>query len=230
METSGRTGSVAIARDGKVLAETEFPHGLQHAAGIVSIIDRMLREANWRPADIRHVYVSAGPGSFTGLRIGITLAKTMAFALGARIVAVPTARVLAENAPADARHAVIVLDAKRDQVYAARYERTADGWMEREPAHVAALRDVLARAPRPVYLIGEGMPYHRRFVPADDPGVVVTEPSAWRARATAVAEIGRCMALAGDFADPWKLTPVYIRPPEAEEKRLRQCGGRPADR
>src|SRR5271170_4139716 len=100
IETSGNVGSVAVVNGGHVAAVERFPHGLRHAAEIVPIMDRLIRKGGWGPKDIEQIYVSAGPGSFTGLRIGITVAKTVALAGGAKIVAVPTVRVLAENAPA----------------------------------------------------------------------------------------------------------------------------------
>src|SRR5688500_10816661 len=187
VETSGRIGSVALADDDRVLTESEFPHGLKHAAEIIPIIDRLCRERGWAPRDIEHVYVSAGPGSFTGLRIGITLAKTLAFARGIKIVAVPSVRVLVENAPHEARHAIIVLDAKRDQIFTARFERGDDGWAGRESAHLDSLAGMLSRAPRPVHLLGEGIPYHEKFVPKDDSSIVITEETLWRARASVVA-------------------------------------------
>lgn len=217
VETSGRVGSVAIVEDGVVLREAEFPHGLQHAAGIVLMADELCRAQGWSPRELAELYVSAGPGSFTGLRIGITVAKTIGFATGCKLVAVPTVRVLAENAPAEAQHVIIVLDAKRDQVFTARFERQGGNWLEREPAHLGALTDMLARAPRPVHLLGEGIPYHARFVPAE-PGIIVTDDTRWRARASAVATIGAEMARRGQFADAYRLAPIYIRPPEAEEK------------
>ena len=75
IETSGRIGSVALAEDGNTLAEDTFPHGLQHAARIIPAIDALCKQLHWPAADLKEIYVSAGPGSFTGLRIGITLAK-----------------------------------------------------------------------------------------------------------------------------------------------------------
>jgi tRNA threonylcarbamoyladenosine biosynthesis protein TsaB len=220
IETSGRIGSVAIVRDGAILAEDQFPHGLQHAAQIVPILDRLTRAHGWRPREVEELYVSAGPGSFTGLRIGVTLAKTMALATGVRLVAVPSVRVLVENAPPEARHVVIVLDAKRDQIFTARFERDtlSAAWIEREPAHLDSLVTMLERAPRPVHLIGEGIPYHEKFLTTNDPTVIATRADAWRARAAAVAKIGMEMAARGEFADPFTLTPFYIRRPEAEEK------------
>jgi tRNA threonylcarbamoyladenosine biosynthesis protein TsaB len=152
------------------------------------------------------------------LRIGITVAKTMAFATGVKLVAVPTARVLAENAPPDAQHLVLVLDAKRDQIFTARFERIGNEWLEREPAHVDSLSNMLARAPRPVHLLGEGIPTHRKFIPATESGILITSEDLWRPRASIVARIGHAMARQGEFADPDRLTPIYIRRPEAEEK------------
>ncbi len=220
IETSGRTGSIALGENGRVIAESQFPHGLKHAAEIIPIIDRLCREQGWQPGALQELYVSAGPGSFTGLRIGITLAKTLAFATGVKLVAVPTVRVLVENAPAEAMHAIIVLDAKRDQIYTARFERQADGWVEREPAHLDSLAGVLARSPRPVHLLGEGIPHHEQFISKDDVGVILLGPETWPARAVVVAHLGIAMARRGEFADPYRLTPIYIRMPEAEERRL----------
>jgi tRNA threonylcarbamoyladenosine biosynthesis protein TsaB len=235
IETSSRTGSIAAVEDGSVRAEEQFEHGLQHAAQIIPIIDRLCRGQGgqggrgWTPRDLDELYVSAGPGSFTGLRIGITLAKTFSFATGAKLVAVPTVRVLVENAPPEARHVVLVLDAKREQIFTARFERAcgeqgdrgdAGAWIEREPAHLDSLTNMLERAPRPVHLLGEGLPFHEKFIPrADaDAGVIVTPAELWRPRARVVAQIGGAMARAGEFSDPDRFAPIYLRKPEAQEK------------
>jgi tRNA threonylcarbamoyladenosine biosynthesis protein TsaB len=223
LETSGRIGSVALALDDRILATRQFEHGLQNAAKLLPIIDDAMREQGWSPRDLQELYVSIGPGSFTGLRLAVTLAKTMALAMGVKIVAVPTLRVLVENAPPEAQHVIVVLDAKRDQVFTARFERRDDqSWIEREGAHLDALPAMLARAPRPVYLSGEGIPFHEKFIPNDDAFVIITHPNAWRARAEVVAHLGHGLARRGEFADPLKLAPIYIRLPEAEEKRLAQ--------
>lgn len=235
IDTSGQIGSIALVEDARLLAGEDFPHGLQHAAQILPIIDRLTRAQGWTPRDVNELYISIGPGSFTGLRISATLAKTMALATGVKIVAVPTVAVLAENAPPDARHLVIVLDAKRDQIFTARFERSdpanagggapggevallASSWIAREPAHLDSLEVMLQRAPRPVHLLGEGIPYHRKFIPSHDDSIILTPPELWRARADAVAKIGSELAQAGRFADPLTLQPLYIRRPEAEEK------------
>jgi tRNA threonylcarbamoyladenosine biosynthesis protein TsaB len=217
IETSGRIGSIALVEGDAVLAEEQFPHGLQHAAHIVPTIDHLIRARGWTPRDVQHLYLSIGPGSFTGLRIGVTLAKSMAMATGVKIVAVPTVRVLAENAPASARHVIVVLDAKRDQIFGARFEREGPRWSQREPAHLDTLPAMLARAPRPVHLLGEGIAFHHHHISEQD-CVEILPQDLWRARAAAVAGLGIEMSREGGFADPFTLTPIYIRKPEAEEK------------
>jgi tRNA threonylcarbamoyladenosine biosynthesis protein TsaB len=217
IETSSPLGSVALTQDGRTLAGQTFEHGLQNAARIVPAIDQLCRQLQWNPADLRHIYVSAGPGSFTGLRIGVTLAKTLAFVTGAKLLAVPTVRVLVENAPAEARHVIIVIDAKRDQIFTASFQRQTEGWMAREPAHLDSLAAMLARAPRPVHLIGQGIPIHRKFI-GDAQTQLLCDESTWLPRAEVVAKLGWEMAQNGQFTDPLKLSPIYIRLPEAQEK------------
>lgn len=240
IETSGRVGSVAVVEhdDGRggalrlaTCLEETFPHGLRNAAQMLPIIDRMIRSVGWTPGDVRRVYLSAGPGSFTGLRIATTFAKSLGWACGAKLVAVPTVRVLVENAPAEAEHVVVVLDAKRGQVFTASFDRadTPDRpWVEREPARVDVLDEVLARAPRPVYLIGEGIPYHAAAVQGRPPDQVrVTPEACWRARASVLARLAAELAADGHFVDPFELSPSYVRLPEPEEKWQARHGDAP---
>jgi tRNA threonylcarbamoyladenosine biosynthesis protein TsaB len=224
IETSGRQGSVALAAGSNILTDASFAHGLKHAAGLLPLIDQLMREQQWTPSSLKYLYVSHGPGSFTGLRIAITLAKTIAFATGAKIVPVPTLRVLANNAPDEARNVVIVLDAKRDQIFTARYEWVSDQWIEREPAHLDRLAAMLSRSPRPVHLLGEGIPFHEQFVPADRAGIILTSESTWVARASVVAQIGIKLADEGRFVEPSAFVPLYVRIPEAQEKYELQHG------
>jgi tRNA A37 threonylcarbamoyladenosine modification protein TsaB len=137
-------------------------------------------------------------------------------------VAVPTADVLVRNLPVGWQRAVIVLDAKRGQIFTAVYENRDGTPAVNEAAHLDNLRAVLARTRRPVHLIGEGIPYHQDSIPIDDEGVIVLPSGAWQARAGAVVEVGYAMARQGRFTDPDRLTPIYIRLPEAEEKLMQK--------
>jgi tRNA threonylcarbamoyladenosine biosynthesis protein TsaB len=215
IETSSRVGSVALVADGHIVGEETFAHGLRNAAEMVPRIDSLLRAQGWTPPQLEEIHVSIGPGSFTGLRIGITFAKTLAWATGAKLVAVPSMAVLAENAPASSRHVLIVLDARRGQVFTARFERLEDRWAPREPARLSSLAGALARSPRPVLLLGEGLSVHR---PPESPEILIAEDTLWVPTARNVAKLGSIMARAGQFTSPQGLLPLYLRQSEAEEK------------
>ncbi|MHC4104417.1 MAG: tRNA (adenosine(37)-N6)-threonylcarbamoyltransferase complex dimerization subunit type 1 TsaB [Planctomycetota bacterium] len=98
IETSSRIGSVAIALGKKILAETTFSAPIRHSAEIFPAIGDILDRFNRKPDNIEQIHISAGPGSFTGLRIAVTLAKTMHLANAAKIIAVDTLDVIAANA------------------------------------------------------------------------------------------------------------------------------------
>jgi tRNA threonylcarbamoyladenosine biosynthesis protein TsaB len=217
LETSGRQGSVALAEDGIAIAVERFDYGLQNAAKILPLIDELCRKQRWTPSDLRELYISIGPGSFTGLRIGVTLVKTLAFVTGATVIPVQTVDVLAQNAPPNARELIIVLDAKRGQIFTSRLVLENGKWKQIEPPHLDRLTDMLARAARPVHLLGEGIPYHRDTIPPGE-SIIVTEPITWIGCAEVVATLGHELALRGQNIDPMTLVPLYIRRPEAEEK------------
>jgi tRNA threonylcarbamoyladenosine biosynthesis protein TsaB len=227
IETSGRNGSVAVARGGVLLAQRELAASSRHAVELMPVIRELVRGQGWKPAEIDHVYISLGPGSFTGLRIAVAIARALAQAVGCRLVGVPSLDVIAENAPAEFRVVVPILDAKRGQVFAARYEREAEGLRRiGEPGLVdpaAFVSEALQRARGldgpggKVAVLGEGVDYHRPAILSAGEGVVELDKSLWPGRASTVHRLGWTMAQRQMFSDPATLLPIYIRLPEAEE-------------
>jgi tRNA threonylcarbamoyl adenosine modification protein YeaZ len=129
VETSGRLGSVALAAGPQLLAEAEFSAALRHSAEIFIAADRLLKDFDRRPDQIEQIYISAGPGSFTGLRIAVTIAKIMHLANNIKIVALDTLDLIAQNAidyiKAEKKtidRIAVVLDAKRGQFFISVYE------------------------------------------------------------------------------------------------------------
>ncbi len=184
------------------------------------------------PGQVGGVYVSSGPGSFTGLRIALTAARMLALATGASIVPVPTLEVIAQNA-ADAHQqpnrVAVILDAKRSRVYAAAFVRHHDryvcetGPVEADPSEFLAIQYALDPSSA---VLGWGVFEHRESVEAS--GLVVLEESLHDPRAETVYRLGRWRADEGRFADRRTVVPIYVRPPEAEEKwaqRQRECQG-----
>ncbi|MBI4580851.1 MAG: tRNA (adenosine(37)-N6)-threonylcarbamoyltransferase complex dimerization subunit type 1 TsaB, partial [Planctomycetes bacterium] len=141
LETSGQTGSVAIGAGAGVVAAERLAVDLRHAAELMPAVQRLLQQQGWPADSITDVFVSIGPGSFTGLRIAVSVARTLAWAIGARVVAVPTMHALARNALETGSHGLcgtgilpvldrqdagptvlpvhvaMIVDAKRSQVY-----------------------------------------------------------------------------------------------------------------
>ncbi len=141
VETSGRIGSVAIALGEQILGQTAFSAPMRHSSEIFTAITALLSRFSRKPTEIGHIYISIGPGSFTGLRIAVTMAKIMHLANAAKIVAVDTLDVIAANAinlttqncqpkttshePRVTKHEriAVILDAKRSQFFIAAYQR-----------------------------------------------------------------------------------------------------------
>jgi len=216
IETSGRIGSVAMADAERVLEARRFTHGRRHAVELLGLLAEMAENLGWKPDDLDYLFLSIGPGSFTGLRIGVSLAKTLSLTCGVKLIAVPTVDVLARNAPPEAENIAVILDAKRRQVYAARFHRKGDDMIKVVDACLTDPGEFIREAPRPIWLLGEGVAYHREALSGE--GILEPPPEAARARAEVVVELGRREVKQNRFADPAALIPLYIRPPEAEEK------------
>jgi tRNA threonylcarbamoyladenosine biosynthesis protein TsaB len=219
IETSGRIGSVAIGTAAGVLDSVRLPGEMKHAADLLPAIERLITTHRWMANSITDVFVSIGPGSFTGLRIGVTIARTLAWSIGSRIVAVPTLDALARNAlslqPAPA-HVAVILDAKRAQVYAAAYSLTDGIYTRFIDACLVQPADFLTKCPAATAVLGEGIRYHTEAVTAS--GRPTLDPELWIPRAESVFAIGLELTRAGLFTPAGELLPLYIRRPEAEEK------------
>jgi len=228
LETSGRLGSVALGRGDAVLEVAAFSAARRHAVELLPTVQRLCRKQGVRPEQIDEVYVSGGPGSFTGLRIGITFAKTVALDGHARVVRVPTLDAIAQNVLAvdePPAHLAVVLDAKRGRVYAAAFELVASAAPAyrrlTEPMEAVAA-DFLAQIPSGGAVIGEGIAYHHDAV--DRSGLVVLPEEHHQAQAEVVYRLGRRRAATNQYDNPATLTPIYIRRPEAEEVYERRHG------
>ncbi len=214
IETTCRLGGVALGVGDALRTAIEFDASQRHATHLVTRLQELLRSADLRPADVDELYVSVGPGSFTGTRVGVTVARTMGRALpGLRLVAVPSPAAVAENLrDIPWSHLAVVLDAKEDAVHATLFARTPDGGIvpDGEP-RVIRVPELLASAPKPLLVTGEGAGYHD----LTGEGVTLAPDDTRLPRPEGVWRVGRRMAAAGQFTDALHLLPTYVRPPEA---------------
>ena len=214
IETTCRAGGVALGA-GDVLIETlPFDAGRRAATQVLVHLDDLLARHDLAPRAIQELYVAAGPGSFTGTRIGVTVARTLAGALSElRCVAVPTPVVVAEAARADAavEHLAVILDARRGRVYVALFERAGEYFRPTTAPGVTTVDALLASSPRPLHVIGEGLGYHT----VEGRGVIALDEALWLPTVENTWVVGRRRAAAGHFTDPADLLPLYMGQPEA---------------
>ncbi|MCX5682797.1 MAG: tRNA (adenosine(37)-N6)-threonylcarbamoyltransferase complex dimerization subunit type 1 TsaB, partial [Planctomycetota bacterium] len=214
-----------LADGARVIDEVLLGEGLRHGRDLVPTAKAACERAGWDRRRIDLVAVSIGPGSFTGIRIAVTMAKVMAHDTGAKIVAVPSMRVLAENAPPDRRRVATIIDAKRGGLFASIFERRSTGDAARAPRPLldefneifgpALIEpEVLARhLESPALILGRGIVKGGEALKAFD----FAPENLWDPRPAVVARLGAELAARGEFVDPMHLAPIYIRPPEAEE-------------
>jgi tRNA threonylcarbamoyladenosine biosynthesis protein TsaB len=225
LETTGRLGSVAVADAERVLASKTLPYDARHASGLHAAIDTLVRAQGWPPDSLTDVYVSGGPGSFTGVRIGITVARTLALALGARLVRVPTVDALAENArtlSAPPQHLAVALDARRKQIFFALFKQRGDGTYEKQidatmidPTE--AITDATKHlAGEPIAVLGEGVAEYRAQL--GQAGAIILSEETWSARAESVYTVAKRMATNDEFIAAAYCVPLYVRLPDPEEK------------
>jgi tRNA threonylcarbamoyladenosine biosynthesis protein TsaB len=213
VETSTRAGGVALLEGERLRGEYVLDVSATHSERLMPAIDRLLGDAGWAAPDLQALAVAVGPGSFTGLRIGLSAVKGLALALGIPVAAVPTLDAIAASLPFSSLPVCPVLDARKGEVYTCRYRWDGTA-MRREWEYLALTPDDLAsRIDEPTILLGDGAHLvetpHARTAPAHRRG-----PSPG-----AVAVLGVERLARGDTVVASELVPIYLRPSEAELKR-----------
>ncbi|HSQ78783.1 MAG TPA: tRNA (adenosine(37)-N6)-threonylcarbamoyltransferase complex dimerization subunit type 1 TsaB, partial [Nitrospirota bacterium] len=194
-----------------------------HSERLMSTVDRVLKDTGIAIADFGGFAVAIGPGSFTGLRIGLSTVKGLALATGKPVAAVPTLRALAWNIPYAAYPVCPMLDARKNEVYAALYTFDGAAFAQVMPEMTISIRELAEKISRKTLFTGEAAHLYRREIEQQFGNAALFAPlSAALPSAATVAEIGLDMIKDGKQTDPDSLTPLYIRKPEAEvawEKR-----------
>ncbi len=212
IETSTRRGSVAVCLDGRVLGTLFHEELNAHAERVLGLIEELLASAGWTRGSLDRIAVGVGPGSFTGLRVGIALAQGIALGLARPLIGVGSLRAMASALPAeDARTRVAVLDARRSEVFVAAYAPNGDELFAPDAIPVAEAEATLkaALAGRSAVLVGEGAP----LLGGDF--AVERGPELDLPHAAAVARLGTLLDPQSAPAEP-----VYVRGPGATPQNL----------
>lgn len=223
IETSTTTGSVAVVSEDGVIAKYSLNIEVTHSERLMSTVDRVLKDTGLSMADMDGYAVAIGPGSFTGLRIGLAAVKGLALVTGKPVAAVPTLKALAWNLPYAAHPICPMLDARKNEVYAAIFRFEGPALVHVMAEAVISLNRLSERVSMMTIFTGEASHLFRKEI--DDlfgDRALFAPLSAILPSAAAVAAIGMDMIKSGKQADLDSLTPMYIRRPEAEvmwEKR-----------
>jgi tRNA threonylcarbamoyladenosine biosynthesis protein TsaB len=213
---------VAVVQGDRLLVELRAPEGETGAASLLPCVDAALRRAGLGLDAIEAFAVSVGPGSFTGLRVGVATLKGLAFDTGRPVAAVSTLAALACRAPAGPVPAVALLDAQRGELYAALFHRDGDEPRAGRPGEGVYTPDALADAlPERCVLVGEVVArFGERLRARRGAGVVLGSPEP--PRAADVAGLGRRLLARGAGIAAADLVPRYLRRAEAEVRRSGQ--------
>jgi tRNA threonylcarbamoyladenosine biosynthesis protein TsaB len=218
LDTATRRASVGLLVDGEVVAE-ECENDGRHAVSLLPLIETVLRAGRCTLRELDAIAVSRGPGSFTGLRIGLSVSKGLACATGVPLVGVPTLEALARTAQARQGVIAAALDARKGELYSACFEASGQTWRRLADDTLTTAEQFAAGVPTPCAIIGDALLAY---------GALLRERLGTRAtflpwethgpRGAVIAAMGAEQLRAGRTAPLASLEPCYIRPCEAERK------------
>ncbi|MGN0708546.1 MAG: tRNA (adenosine(37)-N6)-threonylcarbamoyltransferase complex dimerization subunit type 1 TsaB [Faecalibacterium sp.] len=227
VDTAGKTAGVALLRDDRLLYECYLDAGMTHSETLLSLIDTCLKLCGMTCADIDLYGVNAGPGSFTGLRIGLAAVKGLAFPRETPCAPVSTLEALAEGHIGEGT-VLCALDARRAQVYCAAFDLATHARLMEDDARAAAdLEQFVQHCKKPVFFIGDGASLcYNKY--GQLPGVLPAPPVLCAPRAAAVGLVARRMARQGRAVLPEALLPDYHRLSQAERERAERLAAEAA--
>ena len=222
-ETSAKAASVAFTENGKLLGEGYQNTGLTHSQTLMVMAEDMLKQCGKTAADVEAVAVAAGPGSFTGVRIGVAAAKGFAWGKEIPCYGVSTLEAMAESLGAFDGYVCPCMDARRSQVYNALFLAEKGKLSRVTDDRAIALSDLktdLEHIDGPIYLVGDGAVLCHNTLKEEVPKLVLPAEHRLHQRAVGVAVLAQKMADAGIAPSGGELNPNYLRLSQAEREKL----------
>jgi tRNA threonylcarbamoyladenosine biosynthesis protein TsaB len=225
LDTSAPRAILAVTTTRDAVHERTNDPSVRHGRNLIPGIRDLLDEAGLAPRDLGLIGVGLGPGSSTGLRIGLTAAKTFAYAMSIPLVGFESFDAIARNAPIDATCVSVIADAQRGDLYTAEFAREYPGGplvrhTSTRVEHAARWLDHLGDD---TFILGPGL---ERLAPRLPESVRSAGPEASSPQGAHLIALARELSTRGEFADPWFLEPLYLRPSAAEEQWDRTAGSR----
>jgi tRNA threonylcarbamoyladenosine biosynthesis protein TsaB len=228
LETTAMTGSIAAYDGAQLLVEIELPPQQRSAQSLAPAIVQLLHSVGWKPQDVQLVAVTVGPGSFTGLRVGVTTAKTFAYAVGATVLGIDTLETIAAGVAVQNKPALvptenrtsprlhIVMDAQRGDLITQSFYLASDGWFRPDNDQKLLPAEQWLKGLTPGDMIAG--PVLGQLQASIPPTLIVLPEALWHPRARHVARLAARDNAAGRRDDLWRLVPRYSRRSAAEER------------
>lgn len=222
IESASLHGGVALVGEQGVIAEYVLNVEATYAERIMPAVDRVLHDARMTISAVEGLAVSIGPGSFTGLRIGLSTVKGLSLATGKPVAGVPTLQALAWSVPYCRYPVCPILDARKKEIYCAlfEYRDTELAYLMEEKA--LSPHALVERISQATLFVGDGWRAYGAFLREALGSLAVPPPDSRGASPAAVADLGRRRLLKGERDPVEDLVPRYIRPSEAELKRAKR--------
>ena len=222
-DSTAKAASVAVCENERLLALYNIDNGMTHSELLLPMAENILSSLKLDISDIDLFATAVGPGSFTGVRIGTSLIKGLAFGRDIPCAEVSTLEALAENLAGTVGLIVACIDARRSQVYTASF--LSDGksitrLTEDRAMSLISLADELRHEDKSIYLVGDGYEMTRRAMEREAVDVCSTPPLAIYQSAYSIARVAYRKYLQGEYTDDASVKPTYLRMPQAERERL----------
>ncbi|WMJ76711.1 MULTISPECIES: tRNA (adenosine(37)-N6)-threonylcarbamoyltransferase complex dimerization subunit type 1 TsaB [unclassified Sedimentibacter] len=223
IESASIAASCAVSEDGSLLGEYTLNHKKTHSEKLMPLIEELLNELNIKIQDIDVIAISEGPGSYTGLRIGAAIAKSLAFAVDIPIANIPTTKSLAANVFDVSKLIVPVMDAKAGRIYTGVYrwnEGKISTVKEQYPCNIDDMLEMMNEYEEPIIFNGDGAVNYRDIIEKKLRQRAYFAPGRYNfLNASTLASIGYDMALMGEFVQASDFRPQYLRMSQAERNK-----------
>jgi tRNA threonylcarbamoyladenosine biosynthesis protein TsaB len=210
VDTSTRTIGVALYDGVQVLSEMVWVSDLYHTVELAPTVQSLMDRAGVNSNDLNVVAVATGPGSFTGLRIGLAFAKGMALAKHLEIIGVPTLDILAASQPVSKMPMAAVLHAGRGRLAVQWYKNSSNSWKPVKGVQVQTSKDLAAQINKPTIVCGELTAEEQRIFRRKRKNVILHSPAQCLRRPSFLAELGWKRWRKGESDDPAVISPIYL--------------------
>ena len=222
IDTSTDTASLALVKDGQMLAELTWRCGQDHTVHLLPNLEHLVNQAKFSLKSASGIIVAIGPGSYNGLRVGLSTAKGLAFSLGIPIVGISTLEVEAYQHSETGLPVCPIFNAGRGEIAAATYQKSDGVWSQLAPEQITTLEALCAQINTKTVFCGQLTPalVSQLQEKLKQNAVIISSVSSWR-RASFLAELGLKRFQTGDYDNPVTLQPLYLRGPAITQAKHR---------